>query len=128
MSGKHKRRSPLPRSSAISTPGRLVASPSVAEQVRQGLLDDLLPELIDAINARTAELARLRTERALERLSVGSRVVISGEAKPQYLRGQSGEVHEIDGDVVVVCLDTPVGRFTSGHVRCPPGLLVPLGT
>ncbi|MFN2503665.1 MAG: hypothetical protein ABR540_05430 [Acidimicrobiales bacterium] len=39
---------------------------------------------------------------------------------PRYLHGCCGEVHDIDGDHVVVCLDVPVGRFSSGHVRCYP--------
>jgi hypothetical protein len=102
-----------------SSPGALLS-----EQVRRGMLDAVLPELIDAINTRTVEIAKLRTARALERLSLNSGVVISNDAKPQYLRGQTGEIHEIDCDVVV-SLDTPVGRFTSGHVRCPPGTAYP---
>jgi hypothetical protein len=99
---------------------------SLPDQVRAGNHDAELLALIDAINARTGELAKLRTAQAIARLSLHRRVVISADAKPQYLRGQTGEIHEIDGDIVVVCLDKPVGRFTSGHVRCPPGLLVPL--
>jgi hypothetical protein len=65
---------------------------------------------------------------APSQLHVGGRVTIGATAQPKYLRGQTGEVHEIDGDMAVVCLDTPVGRFTSGHVRCPVELLVPAGT
>jgi hypothetical protein len=55
-------------------------------------------------------------------------VAIGAEAQPKYLRGMTGKVHEIDGEVVVVCLGAPVGKFKSGHVRCPAELLVPLVT
>jgi hypothetical protein len=124
MSAKHHRRPAQPRPIPATRPHPGVTT--LADQVRAGTHDAELAGLIDAINARTGELAKLRTAQALARLSLHRRVVISADAKPQYLRGQTGEIHEIDGDIVVVCLDKPVGRFTSGHVRCPPGLLVPL--
>jgi hypothetical protein len=66
--------------------------------------------------------------RALQNITVGTRVAIGSEAQPKYLRGMTGEVHEIDGNTVVVCLGAPVGKFKSGHVRCPAELLVPLKT
>jgi len=83
--------------------------------------------MIEAINDRMADLQRIKTERALAHLSVGARVIITSSAKPQYLRGQTGEVHDIDGDTVIVCLDKPLGKFRSGHVRCAPSLLMPWG-
>lgn len=100
----------------------------IAEAIRAGKIDSELHRLANAINDRHGELARLRRARALAGLHVGGRVMIGATAQPKYLRGQTGEVHEIDGDMAVVCLDTPVGRFTSGHVRCPAELLVPDGT
>ncbi|MGH9083070.1 MAG: hypothetical protein ACRDWN_06975, partial [Acidimicrobiales bacterium] len=56
----------------------------------------------------------------LARLSVGDRVRFADTAKPQYLRGATGEIHEFYEDLVVVCLDTHVGKFRSGHVRTSP--------
>ena len=67
---------------------------------------------------RTVE--NLRTRRALAQLSVGTRVRLNNTVSPRYLHGCCGEVHDIDGEHVVVCLDVPVGRFSSGHVRCSP--------
>jgi len=101
---------------------------SLADQVLAGALDDELPQLVTAINARMRELDRIRTERALARLRVGSRVVITGAVKPQYLRGHTGEVHMIEDDHVVVCLDRPVGKFADGHIDCPAAVLLPLET
>jgi len=94
--------------------------------ISSGQLDSALPPLIEAINARVATLARLRHQAAAERIVLHGRVRVSNSAKPQYLRGLVGEVHELDGDDVVVCLDEPVGRFTSGHIRCSPELLEPI--
>jgi len=105
-----------------------VDAASLADQVLAGSLDTELPALIDAINTRMHELDRIQTERALARLSVGSKVVIADGVKPQYLRGHTGEVHMIEDGHVVVCLDRPVGKFTDGHINCPPGVLVPLDT
>lgn len=104
------------------------SSRSTAARIEAGELDDELHAIADALNARFALLARLRTERALARIKVGSRVIIGADAQPKYLRGMTGEVHDIDGDVVVVCLGGAVGKFKSGHVRCPAELLIPLST
>jgi hypothetical protein len=51
------------------------------------------------------------------------RVCIGDQVKPQYLRGETGTIHEIDGDVVVVYLDRAVGKFTSRHTSCSPEML-----
>ena len=65
-------------------------------------------------------LADLKLRQSLARTSVGARVRLNANVNPRYLQGQHGEVHDIDGEHVVVCLDVPVGRFTSGHIRCSP--------
>lgn len=101
---------------------------TIASAIEAGALDDDLRPIAAAIEARWAELARLRVGRALQNITVGTRVAIGSEAQPKYLRGMTGEVHEIDGNTVVVCLGAPVGKFKSGHVRCPAELLVPLKT
>lgn len=91
------------------------------------MLDDEIPRLIEAINYRNAELERERAETARARLHVGAHVVIGPTASPKYLRGQTGVVHEMRQESVTVCLDHPVGRFTDGHISCPPQLLRPVG-
>lgn len=98
----------------------------LAEQILAGKFDDGLPLIITAINSRMATRGKQRQREAMERLMVHSRVRIGKTAKPQYLRGLTGEVHEIHADFVVVCLDKPVGRFTYGHIRCPPQRLQPI--
>jgi len=100
----------------------------VAQAIEAGALDDGLRAIAAAIEARWAELARLRVGRALQDITVGMRVAVGSEAQPKYLRGMTGEVHEIDGGVVVVCLGAPTGKFKSGHVRCPAELLVTIET
>lgn len=99
----------------------------VVARIGSGALDAELPGLIDAINARVRTVADLRTRQALARLSVGARVRLNRTVSPRYLHGCCGEVHDIDGDHVVVCLDVPVGRFSSGHVRCSPLALEQIG-
>ena len=91
-----------------------------------GRLDPELSRIIDVINDRTTTIARERTEAAFARLALHDRVMISGQAKPQYLRGETGEVHEFDGDFVIILLDRVVGKFTSRHLRCAPELVEPL--
>ena len=96
---------------------------ALAGAVVAGQLDDALGALIDAINLRTHAIARHRRDTALARLAVGARVRFANTAKPQYLRGVTGEIHELYEDLVVVCLDEPLGKFRSGHVRASPELL-----
>ena len=93
---------------------------TLVARIGSGQLDAGLSVLIDAINARVRIVVDLRTHEALAQLTVGTRVRLNHTVSPRYLHGCHGEVHDIDGDHVVVCLDVPVGRFTSGHVRCSP--------
>ena len=101
---------------------------AVTQAIEAGALDDELTAIAGALNARWAEQARQRVELALQNITIGTRVAIGADAQPKYLRGITGEVHEVDGEVAVVCLGTPIGKFKSGHVRCPVELLIPLGT
>lgn len=99
----------------------------VVARISSGALDAELPRLIDAINARVQTVTDQRTRQALAQLSVGARVRLNHTVSPRYLHGCCGEVHDIDGDHIVVCLDVPVGRFSSGHVRCSPLALDRIG-
>lgn len=104
-----------------------IAGPeALAAALVAGQLDDALGLVIDAVNLRTRAIARERKEAALDRLVLHGRVRIADTARPQYLRGATGEIHELEEDLVVVCLDAPVGKFRSGHVRTSPELLEPI--
>jgi hypothetical protein len=59
----------------------------------------------------------------LPRLAVGDQIPFANTANPQYLRDSTGEIHEFYEDLVVVCLDMPVGKFNSGHVPASRELL-----
>jgi len=125
----HDRRASRRPPPALATPdaGVELSIAGVVARIGSGTLDDELPRLIDAINARVRTVADVRTRQAREQLSVGTRVRLNHTVSPRYLHGCCGEVHDIDGDHVVVCLDVPVGRFSSGHVRCSPLALEPIG-
>ncbi|HWG72565.1 MAG TPA: hypothetical protein VG184_00775 [Acidimicrobiales bacterium] len=90
----------------------------IRSAISDGHLDDALPALVDAINDRRRRAQRDQTRRALQHLSVGTRVRLDEPVRPPYLQGCTGTIHQIDGSTVVVSLDTPVGRFTDGHISC----------
>jgi len=93
---------------------------SLLHAIANGELDDHLTALADAIHARHHLLHTVRAATALTQLCVGDNVRINHTASPKYLHGAHGRVVAIDDDTATVCLHRPVGRFTSGHVRCPP--------
>jgi hypothetical protein len=78
------------------------------------------------INQRVRLLATARSMTTLASLRVGDRVRINHSAKPNYLHGRAGTVSGWAGQNVVVQLDQPVGRFTTGELRCPALVLEPL--
>jgi len=99
---------------------------AVVEAIARGELDDELGVLGAVINERVRLLATARSMRTLASLRVGDRVRINHSAKPNYLHGEPGTVTGWAGQNVIVQLDQPVGRFTSGELRCPPLILEPL--
>jgi hypothetical protein len=118
-------RRPQPR------PARVPAAPVdlvqvVVEAIARGELDEELGVLGAVINERVRLLATARSMRTLASLRVGDRVRINHSAKPNYLHGRAGTVTGWAGQNVVVQLDQPVGRFTTGDLRCPPLILEPL--
>jgi hypothetical protein len=119
-------RPPLPpaRQPPPTAPTDLVQT--VVEAIARGQLDDELAVLGAVINERTRLLATARSMTTLASLRVGDRVRINHSAKPRYLHGQSGTVTGWAGQNVVVQLDQPLGRFTTGELRCPPLILEPL--
>ena len=121
----HRARRPQPR------PARTQAAPvdlvqAVVEAIARGELDDELAVLGAVINERVRLLATARSMRTLASLRVGDRVRINHSAKPNYLHGRAGTVTGWAGQNVIIQLDQPVGRFTTGELRCPPLVLEPL--
>lgn len=102
---------PIPDMTAL---GRAIAA---------GLLDDDMWVVIEAVNRRMAAIDQQRRQNALTTFALHDPVRFADNAKPQYLRGATGEIHEFYEDKIVVCLDRPLGKFKSGHVRCPPEVL-----
>jgi hypothetical protein len=113
------------------SPARVPAAPvdlvqAVVEAIARGELDEELAVLGAVINERVRLLATARSMRTLASLRVGDRVRINHSAKPNYLHGRAGTVSGWAGQNVVIQLDQPVGRFTTGELRCPPLVLEPL--
>jgi hypothetical protein len=112
-------------------PARPPAAPvdlvqAVVEAIARGELDDELAVLGAVINQRVRLLATARSMTTLATLRVGDRVRINHSAKPNYLHGRAGTVTGWAGQNVIIQLDQPVGRFTTGELRCPPLVLEPL--
>src|SRR6266508_3291019 len=84
------------------------------EAIARGELDGELAVLGAVINERLRLLATSQSMTTLASLRVGDRVRINHSAKPNYLHGQAGTVTGWAGQNVVVQLDRPVGRFTTG--------------
>ena len=93
------------------------------DQIADGVLDPHLAALADAIHARQELLDTVNSAKALAMLNVGDRVRINHHAKPRYLHGVQGVVVELDQYTATVCMHRPVGRFTSGEIRCPALIL-----
>jgi len=90
------------------------------DAIADGELDHSLHALADAISARRHLLHTVKAATALAQLCVGDQVRINHTVSPKYLHGACGRVIDLDEHTATVCLQRPVGRFKSGHVRCPP--------
>lgn len=82
-----------------------------ADALASAIIAGHLDASLDAVNHRTHAIPQHRREAALARLAVGDPVRFVNTAKPQYLRGLAGEIHDLYGDLVV-----SVGKFKFGHV------------
>src|SRR3954454_1254391 len=82
---------------------------SLLDAIAGGELDDHLTALAEAVDAT-----------ALAVLCVGDEVRINHAVSPRYLAGLQGTVIEVDDHSATIRLPRPVGRFSTGHVRCPP--------
>ena len=106
---------PPPASPTPADPERLLL-----QQIADGALDPHLPALAQAIDARLHLLHTVRSVTALAMLNIGDRVQINHHARPRYLHGVQGTILELDERTATICIHRPVGRFTSGEIRCPP--------
>jgi len=90
------------------------------DAIADGELDHSLHALADAVHARLHLLHTVQAATALAQLCVGDEVRINHTVKPRYLHGARGRVIDLDDHTATVCLHRPIGRFTSGQIRCPP--------
>jgi hypothetical protein len=89
------------------------------DAIAVGELDSHLTAIADAVDARRYLLHTVRSATALAELCIGDVVRINHTVSPQYLHGAYATVVAIDDRTATVQLERPVGRFRSGHVRCP---------
>ena len=93
---------------------------SLRDAIADGELDDHLTAVAEAVDARRRLLHTVRSATALATLCVGDRVRINDAVRPRYLAGMQGTVVDIDDHTATVRLSRPVGRFSTGEIRCPP--------
>jgi hypothetical protein len=111
-----------------AAPSRGYTVDELASAIADGELDPQLLMLQDAITQRLDTLTTRSTATALLELSPGDRVEINHTVRPKYLHGARGTVAGLAGQNVIVSLDRPLGRFTSGQLRCHPLSLHRLAT
>ena len=97
------------------------------ESIASGELDLHLPAIARAIDARLHLLHTMESIDALAELVVGDHVRVNRHARPRYLQGLHATVLDVDAQTVTISLQRPIGRFTSGQLRCPPLVLDRLG-
>ena len=93
---------------------------ALLDRIAAGELDLYLTAIAGAIRARFDLLQTVNSARALAQLTLGDRVRINEHASPRYLHGIHGTIVDVDQQSATVCVHRPVGRFTSGEIRCPP--------
>ena len=109
---------PPARSATAAPPPSADPDRLLLDAIADGELDHSLTALADAIHARLHLLHTVHAANALAQLCIGDEVRINHTVKPRYLHGACGRVIDIHGHDVAVGLHRPVGRFTSGHIRC----------
>lgn len=109
---------PTPRPAAPATPTTPDPERLLLDAIADGELDHSLHALADAVHARLHLLHTVQAANTLAQLCIGDEVRINHTVKPRYLHGVRGRIIDIDDRDVTVCLHRPIGRFTSGHVRC----------
>jgi hypothetical protein len=132
VSHRRRRPEPDPRTSsppATSPPPRAPVRDieAIIDTIANGELDLHVEALAEVVSRRLELLRAARDALLMATLRRGDRVQINHSACPLYLHGELATVIGSADDTVVVRLDRPVGRFTNGEVRCPPGVLEPIG-
>jgi hypothetical protein len=93
------------------------------DAIADGELDHSLHAVADAVDARLGLLQTVKAASALAQLNVGDTVRLNHKVRPRYLQGAQGRVIAVDERDATVGLNRPVGRFTTGQLRCPPLVL-----
>jgi len=88
--------------------------------IATGGLDEHLATISAAIGQRHRHLLRAESNQAAARINLGDRISLNHTIRPLYLHGATGTVIDWAGQRAIVQLDNPIGRFTTGEVRCPP--------
>jgi hypothetical protein len=125
------RRAALPSAHERELFERSPVSPerSLLESIASGELDLHLPAIARAIDARLHLLHTMESRDAGGPPRGGGRGRPGGpgRARPRYLQGLHATVVDVDEQTATISLARPIGRFTSGTVRCPPLVLDRLG-
>jgi hypothetical protein len=103
-------------SQAPSAPLAIVSSEAIASRGR----DLHLRAIARAIGARLHLLHTMQSIDALAEFVIGDLVGINHQARPRYLQGLRGTIIDVDAQAATISLERPIGRFTSGELRCPP--------
>src|SRR3954452_24663926 len=90
------------------------------DAIADGEPDHSLHALADAVHARLALLQTVRAASALAQLNVGDVVRLNDKVRTRYLHGAQGTILAVDERDATVLLSRPIGRFSSGQIRCPP--------
>lgn len=94
---------------------------SLTADIRRGLHDDDLDDLLLAIQARKKAIG----VRNFSELAIGTKVRFVATIRPTYLRGQEATIVGKKVSKLIVRLDQPVGRFF-GDIRVPGTLVEPI--
>jgi hypothetical protein len=104
----------------VKQPSEHAPERMLLDAIAAGELDQHLVAIADAVHARRVLLHTVKAATAIAELCVGDQVRINRNVRPGYLHGEHGVITELDDHTATVQLLRPVGRFHSGHVRCPP--------
>ncbi len=88
--------------------------------VTAGELDSELHLLYNTIGDRIEAIEAARLANALARLSIGDRVRIGHDVRPDYLHGLPATVIRRGTETITIQLDRPVGKYVDGCIRCSP--------
>ena len=96
--------------------------------VTAGELDSELHLLYNTIGDRIEAIEAARLANALARLSIGDRVRIGHDVRPDYLHGLPATVIRRGTETITIQLDRPVGKYVDGCIRCSPLAVEKIGT